>query len=128
VYEASLEPPSVHVVEPLRWLAAASAPGDAVLASPDLAPAVVVIAGRPVLRAPTLGTAADEERRVRLERAVFEGRPVPALAARYRLRWVVAAPGEFREHGIAAPGDLAGRGGLVLAHRTPEGVHVYAIP
>jgi hypothetical protein len=99
-----------------------------VLASPAYAPAVAAVSGRRVLRAPTLMTPSDDDRRRRLERAVLTGEaPSPALLARYGLRYVLAAPGDFQDVGVDAPHELAARPHLRLRHVSREGFRVYEI-
>jgi len=129
VARQSVEPLSDAVAEPIEWLRRETPAGAVVLAAPNYAPAVAILGGRRVLRAPTLLTPADDDRRVRLERAVLTGGtpPSPALLERYGLRYVLAAPGDFQELGVGAPHELAERPHLKLRHVSPEGFRVYEI-
>jgi hypothetical protein len=125
----SVAPIPAGVAEPMEWIRRETA-GDAVfVASPEYAPAVAVLAGRRVLRAPTLLVASDDERRRRVERAVLTGTPppAPALLERYGLRYVLAAPGDFQDLGLAAPHELAQRPYLALRHVSRQGFRVYEI-
>jgi hypothetical protein len=125
-YDASLEPVAAPLRAEMAWIRAHTEPEATVLAGVERAPAVAALAGRRVLRAPTLGEAGDDERRRRLERAVLEGRDVEALRQRYGLRYVVVAPGDFREYGLERPEDLATRG-LRLVREGAGGLRVYAL-
>jgi hypothetical protein len=123
----SLEPVPEALVEAMDWMRTRTAPESAVLAADEYAPAVSVMAGRRVLRAPGLLTAPDEERRVRLERAVLAGHLPAALVQRYGLRYVFIAPGQFREEGIAQPEDLDAHAGLRLVYANAKGMRIYEI-
>ena len=127
VARASLDPVSPGALEAMEWLRANTPPSSVILAGEDYAPSVAVLAGRRVLRAPTLAVAADEERRLRAQRALLAGRAVPDLVERYGLRYVVTAPGQFRDAGQPDAGDLGGRAGLRLVYASPRGVQVYEI-
>jgi hypothetical protein len=61
-----------------------------------------------------------------VERAVLEGRAVPALVQRYGLRYVVVAPGDFRDLGLERPEDLDARG-LRLVRQGAGGLRVYVL-
>jgi hypothetical protein len=126
VYEASLEPVAAPLRGTMAWIGFYTDPQATFLAGPERAAAVAALAGRRVLRAPSLGVAGDDERRLRLERAVIEGRDVEALRRRYGLRYVVAAPGDFREHGLERPEDLSARG-LSLLREGAGGLRVYVL-
>jgi hypothetical protein len=115
------------MMDTMRWLRMHTAPDAVILADDDYAAAIPVLAGRRVLRAPSLLTAPDEERRVRLERAVLAGRPSPALVQRYGLRYVFIAPGQFRSAGIVEPEDLDRLDGLRLAYENAKGMRVYEV-
>jgi hypothetical protein len=127
VFQASLEPlsPSLRaVMERLRR----ETPADAVIvSSPEYAPVIAVLAGRRVLRAPTLATTADEERRLRAERGVLSGRPPAALVDRYGLTHVFVTPGDFAAYGLRVPEDLAARGDFTLVFADEEGRRLYAL-
>ena len=124
---ASLEPVSDTLVETMQWLRTHTGPDAVILADDDYAPAIAVLAGRRVLRAPGLVTAGDDERRVRLERAVLSGRLNRPLVQRYGLRYVFIAPGQFRSEGIVEPEDLDRMDDLRLAYENAKGMRVYEI-
>ncbi|PYQ51827.1 MAG: hypothetical protein DMF78_12610, partial [Acidobacteria bacterium] len=124
---ASLEPFPDALQGAMAWIRANTDRGGAVLADRDYAGAVAVLGGRRALRAPGLVETGDDERRLRLERAVMAGHPPPALLQRYSLRYVFLAPGEFREYGIEEPADLERRGGVRLLYANAKGMHVYEL-
>jgi hypothetical protein len=127
VVKASIEPVPDALADAMRWIRENTPPDAALVAADEYAPAVAVLAGRRVLRAPGLVVAPDDERRLRLERALFEGRPPAALLQRYGVRYVFLAPGQFREHGIMQPEDMEGRGSLRLAYANPKGMRLYEV-
>ncbi len=94
----SLEPIPDGLADAMDWIRASTDPRGVFMAGEDYAPAVAVLGGRRVLRAPTLLTAADEERRLRAQRAVLSGRRVDDLLRRYGVRYLLLAPGQFRDH------------------------------
>ena len=67
----------------MRWIGENTPRDAAIVADEDYAPAVAILAGRRLLRAPSLVAPPDDERRLRLQRALFEGHPPPALLQRY---------------------------------------------
>jgi len=122
---ASLDPVSPVISEAMGWIRKET-PADAVfLASPDYSPYVAVLAGRRVLRAPSLALASDEESRVRAER-ILSGQG-EELVEPYRLRWIFIAPGDFRSRGIRTPRDLDGKELFHLRYHNKEGFRVYEI-
>lgn len=127
VYSASVEPFSANLGEALAFLRDRTPTDSVVLASRESASAVAVVAQRRVLRAPELQPAADDERRVRLERLVLEGGDASKLAERYALRYLLVAPGDFKDRGLAAPEELEGRGGLAPVFASPSRMRVYAL-
>jgi hypothetical protein len=129
VAERSLEPLSRPLLRVAIWIREETPPTAVFLASADYAPSVAALAGRRVLRAPTLATPSDDERRLRLERALIaiHGRAPEALLRRYGLTHVLVAPGDFREHGLAGPEDLAARGGFRLRYADENGLRVFEI-
>jgi hypothetical protein len=110
VAESSREPISPSLLEVMKVVRGKTSPEDVVVASPEYAPVVAVLAGRRVLRAPTLASAPDEERRLRAERAVLAGRPPRALVERYGITHVFVAPGDFAIYGLRSPEQLEARG------------------
>jgi hypothetical protein len=123
----SLEPVPEALVAATEWIRRETPRDAVVLADPQYAAAVSVLGGRRVLRAPGLVVAPDEERRIRLQRAVLAGRAPAALLKRYGLRYLFIAPGQFRENGIEQPEDLDRIAGLRLAYASPKGIRVYEI-
>jgi hypothetical protein len=128
VAKASIEPVSEPLADAMGWIRAHTPATAAVVAADEYASAVAVLGGRRTLRAPSLVSAPDDERRRRLERAVLEGHPPSALLQRYGVRYVFLAPGQFREYGIAQPEDLEGRGALRLAYANDKGMRLYEVP
>jgi hypothetical protein len=123
----SLEPIPDGLAETMDWVRAGTDPRGVFVAGEDYAPAVAVLAGRRVLRAPTLLIAPDDERRVRAERAILSGRRVDTLLRRYGVRYVLLAPGQFREHRQGEPWGIEAAG-FPLLYRAPSGLRVYEIP
>lgn len=124
---ASLTPWSRPVVEVMRWIDLETPREAVVLASPDYAPSVAVLAGRRLLRAPTLAQPLDEWRRLRAEAAVLEGRDPQKYVARYGVSFVLVAPTEFGEYGLGRPEDLDAHAHFRLRYRHPEGYRVYQL-
>jgi hypothetical protein len=127
VARLSLEPIPEGLADTMDWVRAHTDPQGVFVAGEDYAPAVAVLGGRRVLRAPTLLTAPDEERRLRAERAVLAGRRVDSLLRRYRVRYVLLAPGQFRDHPLAEPWEIESAG-FPLLYRSASGLRVYEIP
>jgi hypothetical protein len=127
VAKESLVPFPRGLTEAMDWVRGNTARDAAVLAGEDYVAAVPVLGGRRVLRAPGLLTAVDDERRRRLQRAVLAGDPPPALLRRYGLRYILTAPGQFREEGTSEPEDLEGRGPFRLLYASASGIRVYEI-
>ncbi len=127
VAKESLEPVPEALAEAMEWLRTHTPPQAAVLAAESYAGAVPILGGRRVLRAPGLLTAPDEERRLRLQRAVLAGHPPPALLQRYGLRYLFIALGDFRDEGVAHPEDLDALGTLRLVYANAKGMRVYEI-
>jgi hypothetical protein len=127
VAKAGLEPVPDALVEAMGWIREHTRREAAVLAHDDYAAAVAVLGGRRVLRAPGLVSPVDDERRLRLERAVFAGDPPATLRQRYGLRYVFVAPGQFREHGMDEPEDLERTGTVRLVYANAKGMRLYEI-
>jgi len=126
--EASLQPPSQNVGRVMAWIRTETPPDAVFVAGPTYAPQVAVLAGRRVLRAPGLGPAtADDGRRRRMERIVLAGRDPGRLGRLYGLRYVLVAPGDFRDQGIEHPADLISRPGLRPRFLGPGGLSVFEI-
>jgi hypothetical protein len=127
VMRDSLDPMPDGLVEAMGWIRANTDPRGAFVAGEDYAEAVAVLGGRRVLRAPTLLTAADDQRRVRLQRAILSRRAVDTFEQRYRIRYVLLAPGQFRDHRLEEPWAIDSAGLPLLYHR-PSGLRVYELP
>jgi hypothetical protein len=125
--KASLEPVPEALEEAMGWIRENTPPEAVILADPDYAPAIAVIGERRVLRAPDVVRAGDDERRLRLERAVFAGAPPAPLRQRYGLRYVFLAPGQFQAYGVEQPEDLARTGAVRLVYANGKGMHLYEI-
>lgn len=128
VAEASAPAIAVRLEEAMREVRARTPPHAVVMASPAYAPAVLVLAGRRVLRVPALLRQPDESRRGRLERFVVAGREAGELRSAYGLTHVFVAPGDYRDLGLAAPEDLVGRGGLRVLYADAEGFRLLELP
>lgn len=125
--KASIEPVSGPLAEAMTWIREQTPPEATVVAAEEYAPAVAVLGGRRVLRAPSLVSAPDDERRRRLERGVLEGHPPAALLQRYGVRYLFLAPGQFREYGIEQPEDIETRGGVRRAYTNEKGMRLYEV-
>jgi hypothetical protein len=112
-------------VEAAEWIAANARPADSVVAGEDFAPAVAALAGRPVLRAPTLRTAPDDDRRLRVERAILSGRVNAIQARRYGLRYLLVSDRQFRHQGLAEPWPAEG---IFPLRYDRKGIRIYEIP
>jgi hypothetical protein len=122
---ASREPLSRNLAPAFRWLRENVPPDVTCMASPDYAPMVAVLAQRRVLRAPTLGERADDQRRRRAERMLLSGRE-PDLLRRYQVGCLVFLDGDQGWLGILSPSDLSGVPGLTLRFADAH-AHVYAV-
>jgi hypothetical protein len=111
----------------MRWIARETPREAVVLASPDFAPAVAVLGGRRVLRAPTLVEPVDDWRRIRAQAAVLEGRDPQKYVARFGVSFVLIAPNEFLEYGLSRPEDLDAGARFRLRYLHPEGYRVYQL-
>jgi hypothetical protein len=127
VMEASQPPVADKLASAMGWVRANTPPSSVFLASPDYAPSIAALGGRRVLRAPTLGPAADETRRERMEDKVLAGRDPGRLADLYGLTHVFIAPGDFFAYGIRSPEDLERQGRFRLLYADPEDYRVYEI-
>jgi len=118
---------SERVRDAMAWVRSSTPPTAVFLASPDYAPAVAVLGGRRVLRAPGLAAAADDDRRERAERRVLRGRDPGRPTSRYGLTHVFIGPGDFLDYGIASPEELEKRGRFRLLYRDSSDLRVYEI-
>ena len=125
--DASRPPVSQRLVAAMDWIRGHTAPSSVFLASPDYAPSLAVLGGRRVLRAPTLGLAADELRRERMEDKVLSGRDPGRLGELYGLTHVFIAPGDFLSYGIRSPEDLGRQPRFRLLYADAVDYRVYAI-
>lgn len=127
VARESLAPVPEALAQAADWIAGHTDPQASFVAHADYAPAVAVLAGRRVLRAPGLATAPDDERRRRLEQAVLAGEWPEALRRRYDLRYVFLGPGQFSEQGLESPEALESRGSFRLLYQSDKGLRVYEL-
>ena len=125
VAERSVEPLSGAMLEAMDWIRRHTEPRTVFVASPEYAPAVAALAGRRVLRAPTLAQPPDTVRR-RAQKAAVEGRSDPALR-RFGVAYVLVGPGDAEKWGLEEP-EQPERRGLRELFRG-EGGHfvVYAV-
>jgi hypothetical protein len=126
VAAASLPPMRPAIVEALEWIRGQTPTSAVILASPQHAPAVAALAGRRVLRAPTVVAPPDDADRRRAEERMIFGHVSNRLAARYGVSHVLLAPGDFGEYWLALE-PLESRGPFRLVHRA-DGVSVYEVP
>ena len=120
VAEASVYPQASRIAAVTEWIRT-STPKDAVfLAPPEYGPDVAVLAGRRLLRAPTLRETVDYGRRQRVERQMLTGRGPAERRHFTNVRWVFLPPSGFPEHGIRGPEDLDRRPGLTLRYAADE--------
>jgi len=125
--DASRAPVSERLVTAMEWIRGHTPPSSVFLASPDYAPSVAVLGARRVLRAPTLGLAADDLRRERMEDKVLSGRDPGRLGELYGLSHVFIAPGDFASYGIRTPEDLGRQPRLRLLYADAVDYRVYEI-
>ena len=112
---ATREPLSSHLGPVFRWVRHNLPPDATCMASPEYAPMVAVLAQRRVLRAPSLGAPADDQRRRRVERMLLAGRE-PDLLRRYRVQCVVFLDGDQGWLGLDSGDALARAPGLTLLY------------
>lgn len=127
VASASLRPIRPAIVDAMEWIRQRTPPDAVILAGAQQAPAVAALAGRRVLRAPTLGLTPDDADRRRAEERVLLGHVSNRLAARYGVSHVLVAPGDFGEYWLAVE-PLEARGPFRLVHRDRESVSLYEVP
>ncbi|HET7292434.1 MAG TPA: hypothetical protein VFM88_08420 [Vicinamibacteria bacterium] len=108
VAERSVEPLSPPLLEAMEWIRTRTDARAVFVASPEYAPAVAAVAGRRVLRAPTLAQPPDTVRR-RAQAAALEGRSDSALT-RLGVGHLLIGPGDGARWGIAGDDELERRG------------------
>jgi hypothetical protein len=113
---ASRDPLPANLMPAMAWIREHVPRDQACVASPDYAPSVAVLGQRRVVRAPSLFTAADDQRRRRAERMFVAGRE-PALQQRYTIGCLVFASGDEGWLGLRARDDLERLAGLEAAYR-----------
>lgn len=124
---ASLRPIPPAVVGAMEWIRQQTPAGAVILASARHAPAVAALAGRRVLRAPTLAVPPDDPARRHAEERVLFGHVSNRLAGRYGVSHVFLAPGDFGEYWLGTE-TLESRGPFRLIYRDRESVSVYELP
>lgn len=127
VFEASLQPISANVLEAMAWIRSHTPRHAVFLTGETYAPEVAVLAGRRVLRAPTLSGPPDDQRRFRTERLLLAGKDTTGLAARHGLTHVLVAPGDYPDQPPGWEDALVARGLFHRLEGTPAGWQVYAI-
>lgn len=108
VAERSVEPLSGVMLEAMDWIGRETNPRAVFVASPEYAPAVAAVAGRRVLRAPTLAQPPDDIRR-RAQKAAVEGRRDPALD-RFGVAYILVGPGDAERWDLTEAGEAERRG------------------
>jgi hypothetical protein len=98
-----------------------------VMASVENAPVVAALAGRRVLRAPSLVEPPDADARWLVEQKVLAGRTTDRLMRRYGVSHVLLAPGDFADRGLERPEGLEGTASVKLAYAHPEGYRLYRL-
>ena len=122
----SIPPLRPGIVEAMDWIRRETPADAVVLASPQHAPVVAALAGRRVLRAPTLAQTADDGDRRQAEGRLLYGNVNNRLARRYGVSHVVIAPGDFGEYWLGVEA-LETRGPFRLVHRGRDFVSVYEV-
>jgi hypothetical protein len=97
-----------------------------------MAPLVAVLAGRRVLRAPTLGKTSDDDSRWLAETRILKAHRWTRLAARYGVGYVVLSPGgvlstDVQRAELHGPEDLEGRPGFLLVYADRLRFRVYQL-
>ena len=98
-----------------------------VMASVENAPVVAALAGRRVLRAPSLVQPPDADARWLVEQKVLAGRTTDRLVRRYGVSHVLVAPGDFLDRGLEGPEELERLAAVQLVYVHPEGYRLYAL-
>jgi hypothetical protein len=127
VFAESLDPVPTTVAEVADAVRAHTPPSAVVLAGREYAPAVAALAGRRVLRAPALAPAPDDGARWKAEERTLAGRPDAPAARPYGVTHVLMAIGDFAEHGLTSPEELASLPGFELVWQHAEGIRLYAV-
>ncbi len=106
VAERSVEPLPGTLLQAMDWIRRNTDRHKTFVASPEYAPAVAALAGRQVLRAPSLAQPPDNVRR-RAQKAALEGRFDPALS-RFGVGYLLIGPGDAEKWGLAEPEQRRG--------------------
>jgi len=123
----SREELSHFLEDTLAWIASNTESGDVFIAPGEYASWVSVAAGRQVLRASNLRVAPDDAIRLQVEGRIMRGRPLPAWATRYRVRYILCPPeGPGLEKALSLP-DLLRRPGYRLRFTDSRGLAVVEI-
>ena len=124
---ASLVPIRPSIVEAAEWIRRNTPSSAVILASPRHAPAVAALAGRRILRAPTVVDVPDDADRRRVEERILFGRASSRMVARYGVSHVVLAPHDFGQYWLGVE-PLETRGAFKLVYRGRDFVSVYEVP
>lgn len=92
--QASLESLHTSLQPAASWIRSNTEPGSSLAVSPDYAADILVMSGRPLLRAPGAVTPRDEPLRLAREAALLEGRPGRRLRDRYPVTHLVDIRGD----------------------------------
>ena len=102
-FQAARQPLPAALVEPARWLASRSRPGDVVAGDRDYATWVAALSGRRVLLAAMFHAPPHYAEREALERGLLRGDDpagTRALAAAFGVRFLVVTPRLLARHGL----------------------------
>jgi hypothetical protein len=127
VFAESLDPVPAALVETAAAVRAHTPPHAVVLAGREYAPAVAVLGGRRLLRAPAPFAAPDDGSRWRAQDRILAGRPDAPAARPFGVTHVLMAVGDFAEHGLESPEQLALLPGFRLVWEHPGGIRLYEV-
>ncbi|HET8644922.1 MAG TPA: hypothetical protein VFO85_05505, partial [Vicinamibacteria bacterium] len=127
VFADSLVPVGEVTLQAAAAVRTHTAPQAVVVAGHEYGPAVAVLACRRLLRAPALVPTADGDARWRAEERTLAGRPGAPAARPFGVTHVLMAVGDFQEHGLEAPEQLAARPRFRLVWQHAEGIRLYEV-
>jgi hypothetical protein len=124
---ASLRPISPGMVEAMTWIRRETPAAAVFVASADRAAAVASLAGRRVLRAPSLASPPDDADRRTAEEKLLYGHLSNRLARRYGVSHVLLGPGDFGAYWLGLE-TLESRGPFRLVYRGGDSLSIYEVP